>query len=149
MEMKHRPSHPEEPVFMNLVARIKGCCQDREHSIRERADLTEAEYRALFQVPMNGDVSSGELARKMGISPSRASRVIDGLVNRELLVRTNDSDDRRVSLLSLSGKGRTVKNQIESFVMECEQEIRKQLARDEYDRATEGLRIAIQALEGD
>ena len=54
-------------------------------------------------------LGAGALSRRMGLSASRGSRVIDGLVRRGLLLRRVDDEDRRAALVTLSAKGRNVK----------------------------------------
>ena len=46
-----------------------------------------------------------DLADTLGRSPSAVSRLADGLVQRQLVERTQDSEDRRQRTLRLTGRG--------------------------------------------
>lgn len=133
--------------FMRLVTRLKGCCQASESEIRETEQLTDAEYRCLSEVDAEEPLTSGELSKRIGVSPSRGSRIIEAMVQSNLLVREQTGEDRRVSSLSLSTKGKTIKKRITAALVKCERKVTAKLSRHELKSAVEGLSIAIRALE--
>ncbi len=77
----------------------------------------------------------------MGLSPSRGSRIIDGLVRKEYLLRTTNPEDRRSFVLSLSSKGIKIKKQIEQERNNCEYRLRKNLSAREVKLIKEGLEL--------
>jgi DNA-binding MarR family transcriptional regulator len=54
----------------------------------------------------------GSLAESLNLSDASASRAVDGLVKRKLVVRAEDSDDRRVRRLSLTEAGHTLSRRV-------------------------------------
>ena len=70
----------------------------------ERLDLTQ--FRILTAVGGGAGMSLGEVCDVAGLHPSRASRICDRLVVDGLLNRTDDPQDRRQLVLTLTGKGR-------------------------------------------
>ncbi|WP_327590901.1 MarR family transcriptional regulator [Nonomuraea sp. NBC_00507] len=54
----------------------------------------------------SGPVSSGEIARLTGLTPSAATRLVDRLDKAGLVVREADPDDRRRALVALAPEAR-------------------------------------------
>jgi DNA-binding MarR family transcriptional regulator len=52
------------------------------------------------------------LAESLGLSLASASRAVDGMVRRELLVRAEDDQDRRIRRLSLTEAGQRLSYRI-------------------------------------
>ena len=82
----------------------------------------------------------------MGLSPSRGSRVIDGLIDKGLLARNVDSEDRRYNAISLTAKGETMRNSVEEAKKSCEQKITSRMDGKEIDLLKKGLQAIIEIL---
>jgi DNA-binding MarR family transcriptional regulator len=139
-------THKQQPV-MELIIRLKHCCEERESGIVRRAGLTPAEYACLRALPGDGKVAAGLVATRMRLSPSRGSRVVDALVRRGLVLRTTSTRDRRSIDLSLSNGGRAVRRTIDAALTSCDRQIRSRLKATELARAAGGLRLLLRALE--
>jgi DNA-binding MarR family transcriptional regulator len=72
--------------------------------------LTPVQAQAiLFCARTRPDVASvGSLARVLGTTHATAVGIVDGLVRRGYVVRRSKPDDRRVTLLALTDRGREV-----------------------------------------
>jgi len=68
-------------------------------------DLSVTELAALHLLDEKPDLRQSELARQLALSPSVASRMIDGLVGRELIVRQESPEDRRARHVRLTSRG--------------------------------------------
>jgi DNA-binding MarR family transcriptional regulator len=68
-------------------------------------ELSVAQVAALHLVDDGGAVRLSALADALGMSPSATSRMADDLVQRGLLTRTEDPDDRRAKLLRTTREG--------------------------------------------
>jgi MarR family transcriptional regulator for hemolysin len=75
-------------------------------------DLSVAQLAALHLVDQAGDLRQSALGEELMMSPSAASRMIDQLVERDLLERRESPDDRRVRTLHLTARGETLLDQI-------------------------------------
>lgn len=76
-------------------------------------DLSLGQVKVLSLLAMRSDEPSVKaLADELGISLPAASRAIDPLVQRKLVARTEDSDDRRVKRIGLTTRGRTLVERI-------------------------------------
>lgn len=86
-------------------------------------------------------ITCNVLSKKMGLSPSRGSRIIDGLVRKKYLIRMTNPEDRRSFVLSLSSKGVKIKDDIERERDNYEKRIREKLSTKEFDLIKEGLEL--------
>ncbi len=69
-------------------------------------DISVPQMRALGFINHSTAVSLSELADHIGLTLPSMSRMIDGLVERGLVSRTEDPEDRRRVVLCLTGAGR-------------------------------------------
>lgn len=71
-----------------------------------RYDLTATEARLLRACyEWQGECTATELAKIIPIDTSRISRIVTIMVNRGLLIRRRQTDDRRIVMLRLSEEG--------------------------------------------
>jgi DNA-binding MarR family transcriptional regulator len=75
--------------------------------------LTIASIGALRVVEQRGSPSATEVAQRLGIDPSTVSRQLRPLEEQELVKRTVDQGDRRVTRLTVTTAGRRVLEQVE------------------------------------
>lgn len=71
------------------------------------ADLTPPQYRMLglvFEAPR----TVTQLALATNASPAAVSRMVEGLVKRDLIIRTQSEEDRRQVSLTISSKGKKI-----------------------------------------
>jgi DNA-binding MarR family transcriptional regulator len=68
-------------------------------------ELTFAQVRALFQLAVHKTVSVSQLARLLGVGKPTASILVQQLVERGLVTRTEHETDRRQTVLRLSEQG--------------------------------------------
>jgi DNA-binding MarR family transcriptional regulator len=69
------------------------------------ATLTPSQHDLLCPL-LDGAMGLRELARTAGVSAPTATRMIDGLVERDLVTRERAADDRRAVRIALTGEGR-------------------------------------------
>jgi DNA-binding MarR family transcriptional regulator len=79
---------------------------------RGRSRLTPSQVSALSTVEEYGPMRISALATYESLGASAATRVVASLEELELLERTVDPDDKRASLVSLSGRGSAELNEL-------------------------------------
>lgn len=106
----------------------------KRFALAERADVAccgmTVAQAATLEALSDGGVRLGELGRRLGIAPSTLSRNIDRLVERGLVVRGPDPDDRRAQRAELTAEGRTAAEAVRKHEVH--------FARDILDRLPEG-----------
>ena len=79
----------------------------RGRAARQSADelISLAQYH-LLEPLLDGPLTNRELAELAGVASPTATRMVDGLVGRELVTRIEDPSDRRAVVISLTEAGR-------------------------------------------
>ena len=135
-----------EKNLVDLIIELKKGCMEDEEQIRTLCHISLAEYKAVMEIDTTERITCNVLSKKMGLSPSRGSRIIDGLVRKKYLIRMTNSKDRRSFVLSLSPKGTKIKEQIKRERNNCERRIREKLSTKELELIKEGLELVIKIL---
>jgi len=109
-----------DDALWDVIERIKSRCIQQEASIRKRLQLSPAEYLALRRLRADEKIACRELARRMDLSLSRTSRVIDRLFARGYLERRDCTSDRRCKSINLTARGIGARRRIQHLHRECE-----------------------------
>ena len=97
----------------------------------DRFGLPDAELRCLMLFGEEKYCTSKGLSAKMNVVKSRITRIIDGLENKNLVQRTQDPEDSRVSLLSLTQDGKNKLNEIIDFNDYVHREVMRNIPDDQ------------------
>ena len=127
--------------LVDLIIELKKGCIEDERQIRTLCNVSLAEYKGIIEIETTERVTCNILSKKMGLSISRGSRIIDSLVRKGYLLRMENPEDRRSFVLSLSSKGVKIKEDIERERNNCEKRIREKLSTKEFDLIKEGLEL--------
>jgi len=79
-----------------------------EMRCRRSLDLSVPQFRVLAFVDRNEGASLWEVARHMGLTSPSTSRLVDNLIERDMMTRTDHPDDRRRVRLTVTRHGRTI-----------------------------------------
>ena len=71
-------------------------------------DLTMPQLKVVLLLFTNGPERMGTIASALGVSLATATGVVDRLVEKDMVTREGDPNDRRIVLVRLSGKGETL-----------------------------------------
>src|SRR5215472_17541403 len=96
------PLHESEEALVDAARGVVRMARMLEHASTE---LTLPQYRLLVMVA-SGDQRMSQLAGRLALSKPTVTAVVDGLVERGLLVRTEVAADRRAVDLTLTDAGR-------------------------------------------
>jgi DNA-binding MarR family transcriptional regulator len=105
---------------LGLIYEMKKKCSDIDYRLMEQLNLSQSELLFFSSLDQCTGISSPELARNMGLSPSRISRVIEKLVVDGYLDRNPDKADRRAITLCLTESGKKIRDEIDRSRQECE-----------------------------
>jgi len=76
-------------------------------------NLGFTQLAALYALADSGTMTVSDMADTIGRSPSAVSRLVDSLVARQLVERRQDSEDRRLRTLALTGRGKAVLGRVD------------------------------------
>ena len=85
-----------------------------------------------------------QVADGIGLSLPTVSRAVEGLVKRELVIRTEDPDDRRQRMLALADSGRAVADRIMAARIEGLGQFAGSLADDERQALERALELLLE-----
>ncbi len=108
--------------------------------------LSLGEVACITSVARFGTLTSKELASRLGISPSRASRVVGGLMQRGFIQGEAAPADRRFLALSLTDTGLACYDQILQEKKRCEARLLSQLTDEQRAAVQDGLNILLQVI---
>jgi DNA-binding MarR family transcriptional regulator len=92
-------------------------------------------------------MSMVQLARKMFLDKSTMTRVVDGLIEREFVVRRLDENDRRLVYVNLSAAGRALIEQIRRQQMISVRQILERIPGNERQRLLDALELFSNAVQ--
>ena len=105
-------------------------CQIKIERTAHKLKLTVAEFKLLRSIGENEKVAAGELARRMGLSSSRLTRIIDGLVTKAIVRKGVGGRDRRVVEIQLTPTGIQTRDQLKQMYITVHEEIINLLPSD-------------------
>ena len=133
--------------IIDLIIELKGKCSLKEEQIRNEFHLSQAEYRGILSLNRGEKVTCSDFAKRMDLSPSRGSRVIERLNNKGVLLSQPVSGDRRALLLSLTKKGLRVQSRIDERKNGCEQTMLSKCSIPEVKALKSNLELLVTILE--
>lgn len=124
---------------IDLIFQVKSGCHAKEDEIREKLNLSPAEFRAILTLEPGAAVPCNVLSKKMFLSVSRGSRVIEKLLKGRLIRETKGEKDRRIINVMLTDKGIKAQERILKVFEECEREILKRIPKKDLEIFTVSL----------
>jgi len=132
--------------LLGLVRTMRDCCQRQEGEMCRKLALTASQFACLVVMPEQaGELNIHQMAKIMGVSPSRASRIIDSLARAGLLDRRTMDSDRRTQLVTLTPSGREKWQLAHKLLAECEKRLLAHLAPQRGQEMQETLQTLINA----
>src|SRR5918998_553262 len=106
----------------------------------ERSSVTLPQLRVLYHLRRHPGLTTGELARRLGITVSTTSGLVIKLVDRGLVVRGSLADDRRQAPLRLSEAGAALLGELSDEMRTYMGEVAARLGADR-DAVTQALEL--------
>lgn len=107
---RRTPEADGTPSFVHEVERLLtagiGITARAIEQTPEATDLTLLQWRVLVVAAEPSGIRIGELAAHLGVSVPSASRLVRRVEARELVSATRDDDDRRVTTVAVTPRGR-------------------------------------------
>jgi len=128
-------------AITELTFDLLRCCEAKEKMFAKDHGLKVAEFRCLRIVEAGKSYSVQELASSMHLSPSRLTRIIDGLFAEKLVDRVQSNEDRRFAKISLTNKGQTLVGKLKEEYADLHAEMLKELTVEDRDKIYNGISI--------
>lgn len=111
------------------------------------ADLTIQQLRVLDHLVKQPGLSGQELGGLLGVSAPTASGLIERLVEKGLVSRSDDVDDRRIRRLRPTEAGQDVMRQLDSMFERSLGVVLGELSTDDLELLCRGARAMLAALD--
>ena len=118
-------------TLLYLVKQVELAIRQRLEEVASSRDLTALQYTALTVLERHPGMTSAVLARSSFVRAQTMAEMVTYLLDRGLVKRERDPDNRRQYLLSLSKKGQQVIDRLRPAVEAIEEEMVEPLDRGE------------------
>ena len=112
-------------------------------------EMSTPQFKALLLISEEEGIRMRELARKMGGSFSNATVLVDRLVERGLVERLAEPEDRRVVLVRVSKEGQRLIEQLVTSWRAISTSLLENIAPEDLDTIHDALRILLEAARRD
>lgn len=110
-------------------------------------DLTAEQFHILKCLIAENGVSQNRLCEATAKSPANVTRILDRLVKKQCIERRNNPEDRRSSLVHLTGEGEQLISRIGEELADCEAKVTAGLSPEQVQGIKDGLHIIRQNME--
>lgn len=133
--------------IIEAITLLKNACLVNDAAIRKNLHLTPAEFNGILAIEDSEEISCQTLSRKMGLSVSRGSRVINKLIEKKYFSGKKLNNDKRCSRISLTEKGIKAREEILQMIDECEKKIMAILTETQVNETKKCLNRLIDIFE--
>jgi DNA-binding MarR family transcriptional regulator len=128
-------SQNESSVFATLLQRQLGqlvrAYEACDQICSTVTGVTPAQGYTLLSLPEKGYLSMNDLSDSLDLAKSTMTRMVDQLVEKGLVRRKPDAEDRRMVLVGLTDQGRVMRTTLESSLQDFFRQVEAGLREDE------------------
>ena len=128
-----------EKSLFELIIAIRKKCLHTEEKVRAELLLTLGELHGLLVLEPGEKIPGMTFSQRMGLSPSRGSRVIGRLMQSGFVNLEPVPENRRSVDVFLTQKGKQMRETVERHMKRCEHRITSQLTKNQ----TQAVRHAL------
>jgi DNA-binding MarR family transcriptional regulator len=131
----------------DLTFKLLASCHEKEEFLANQYGLTQAEFRCLRQLHVDENINNREIAERMHLSPSRLTRILDGLVNKGYVIREIEPNDRRNMRVYLSDRGIAFVGQLDTAYINIHAQILQDIESGQHRPLINAMSHLLAALE--
>lgn len=106
MENQNTQNENLNTEIFSSLRKIINAAEIYSSRLKDRTGLNASQLSCLLVLGNAGPLALSKLSRKVSLSPSMITAIVDQLEKKELVVRNRKSTDRRVILIELTEKGK-------------------------------------------
>jgi len=108
--------------------------------------VTASQGYILLALPETGSLTMNDLSLKMKLANSTMTRMADQLIQKKMITREADLDDRRIVRVRLTEQGQAVKTHLRQVMQELFSQILADIPVDEQEQVVQSLKTLKQAI---
>jgi DNA-binding MarR family transcriptional regulator len=109
--------------LQELIGELHNCCKERYATEAKAFKVPQAELRCLMLFEGHKYLTGIQISGLLDVAKSRATVIIENLVIKGLVQRSQDPNDARVKLISLTPAGQRKVREIEEFMFTLHQQL--------------------------
>jgi len=109
--------------LQDLIEEILHCCKERTSHLSKKFDIPEAELRCLMLFGEERYLTAKGISQKLDVAKSRVTKIINGLIHKNLVESTDDPKDARVKLIGLTQEGQRKSKELGAIVTDLHQKL--------------------------
>ncbi len=117
-----------------------------DRACTEQLRITGAQGYTLLALPEDESISMNDLSQKMKLASSTMTRMVDQLVQRDLVSRQPDAEDRRVVRVRLTDTGRQARARLHGTLQDFFSQVLQAVPEGERDTVIRSLETLNQAI---
>jgi len=136
--------------LQELISELHNCCKERYTKEAKAFKMPQAELRCLMLFEGHKYLTGIQIAGLLEVAKSRATVIIENLEKKRLVQRSQDPNDARVKLISLTPAGQRKVREIEEFMFSLHQQLLDHIdpaQRPGVINALETLRSSMEAVK--
>jgi DNA-binding MarR family transcriptional regulator len=136
--------------LQELISELHNCCKERYTKEAKAFKMPQAELRCLMLFEGHKYLTGIQIAGLLEVAKSRATVIIENLEKKRLVQRSQDPNDARVKLISLTPAGQRKVREIEEFMFSLHQQLLDHIEpaqRTGVINALETLRSSMEAVK--
>jgi DNA-binding MarR family transcriptional regulator len=136
--------------LQELISELHNCCKERYTREAKAFRMPQAELRCLMLFEGHKYLTGIQIAGLLEVAKSRATVIIENLETKGLVQRSQDPNDARVKLISLTPSGQRKVREIEEFMFSLHQQLLDHIdpaQRTGVINALETLRSSMEAVK--
>lgn len=138
-----------EESFWSLIGLTNRAMRSYADKRLQGYDLTIEQMLVLKHLDVSEGMSQNSLSQLADKSPANVTRILDRLEKKKNIIRRPNPDDRRSSLVFLTGEGENVRDEVIGLFMGLRSELVEGIAPDKQQIAVEvlkGIKINIEKM---
>ena len=132
--------------LFELIMDIRKKCIRTEGKIRNNLNLTPGEFNGLLAIEFGEKITGLVFADRIGLSPSRASRVLSTLMKKGFMEQEPLPEDRRNVNAFLTRQGKDMRKKIFQEMSVCEKKITDQLNQKQFEKIYQALSLLAETM---
>jgi DNA-binding MarR family transcriptional regulator len=109
--------------LQDLMAEILQCCRQRTSFLSHKYRMPEAELRCLQLFSGERYLTAKGIAQKLEVAKSRVTKILDGLIQKDLVETIDDPKDARIKLITLTPDGQKKAAEIGALTRELHERL--------------------------
>ncbi len=122
-----------------IIRNVNSVIKRRGREILQDFDITPPQFVALQSLTSEGDLTIGELSKRLYLACSTVTDLVDRMEKNDLVERYRDEKDRRIVRIKVNEKGHKLIKEVVSARQDYLKNILKDLSESEQERLISSL----------